>query len=215
MATPDYQPMSLAHHSARDVAALIVESAPELFALMFGRRAITVLTQLVQRSQSRFSYRYIRVAVIDQRVVGMVTLVPGNAVNDATDYDAVLSLWQKTWLAIVEHGVLRFLLHHQFPADSFYIGNLAVVAAERNRGIGRQLLLNCRTEVEQGASADAPAMGAPVTRSIFTRSIFISVDVSNGKAQHLYEALGFQPVRTKAIRLLGYELGSRLLSLEI
>jgi hypothetical protein len=54
--TIDYQPMSLAHHDPTEVARLIYESAPSLFALMFGSCAIACLTNLVQRSHNRFSY---------------------------------------------------------------------------------------------------------------------------------------------------------------
>lgn len=60
-----YLPMSLSRHNLGEVACLIYESAPELFALMFGSHAIARLTDLVQRLHNRFSHQYIRVAEID------------------------------------------------------------------------------------------------------------------------------------------------------
>jgi hypothetical protein len=45
-----YQPMSLERHDPREVAALIYQAAPDLFALMFGPPAIQCLMALVERS---------------------------------------------------------------------------------------------------------------------------------------------------------------------
>ncbi len=193
-----YLPMSLGRHSPKDVACLICESAPELFALMFGSHAITCLTELVQRPHNRFSHQYIRIAEIDYWVVGIVTFVPAAHVNDDFDYYEVLNFSQRLWLTLVQRLLLRHVLQHKYPAGSFYIGNLAVAAEYRNQGISRQLLSQCIAEAKTASS-----------------TIFISVDVSNGRAQKLYESLGFQGVTMRTISLFGTTIGSRILSLSI
>lgn len=196
-----YLPMSLARHNLRDVACLIYESAPELFTLMFGSRAIACLTDLVRRSRNRFSHQYIRIAELNHQVVGAAILVPAAYLNNNADYRDILNFSQQLWLKLVQCIILRHVLQHSFPTEAFYVSNLAVATEYRNRGIGRQLLLHCIAEA--------------ATASKTTNTVFISVDVSNVKAQKLYESLGFQLVATKAIRFGGITIGSRILSLSI
>jgi ribosomal protein S18 acetylase RimI-like enzyme len=190
-----YQPMSLERHDLRDIANLIRESAPELFAVMFGPWAIACLAMLVLRSHNRFSHRYIYVAEIAQRVVGLIILVPTANLNDAADYRDVLNVAHQLWLKLLQRLVLRHVLQHDYPAGSLYIGNLAVAAEYRNRGIGRQLLSHC---LDKAACTSSP--------------IYISVDISNGRAQKLYESLGFKLFATKVIRLLWVSIGVQILS---
>lgn len=194
-----YSSMSLAHHDCRDVAGLIYQSAPDLFTLMFGSRAIPWLTDLVQRSQNRFSHQYVRVANLNHQVVGIAVLVPTDQLNHNADYLDLLNFSQRLWLNLLQHLILRRVLQHDFPSGAFYLGNLAVAIEHRNQGIGRQLLLDCIAEAVTASNAATP--------------LFISVDVNNGRAQKLYESLGFQVITTRAIGLLGRRIGSRLLSL--
>jgi ribosomal protein S18 acetylase RimI-like enzyme len=193
--------MSLAHHNCQDVAGLIHESAPELFTLMFGSRAIPCLTELVRRSQNRFSHQYVRIAEVNHQIIGIAVLVPADQLNQNADYLDVLNPSQRFWLSLLQRLILNQVLQHDFPTGSFYIGNLAVMTEYRNQGIGRQLLLNCIAEVGNASNITAP--------------LYISVDVNNGRAKKLYESLGFQIVTTKAIGLFGIRVGSHLLSLGI
>lgn len=106
-----YLPMSLERHSPSEVACLIYESAPELFALMFGSSAVACLTELVQRSHNRFSHHYIRVADIKHRVIGIAVLVPATHVTDDADYRDILNFSQKLWLNLLQRFLLRYVLH--------------------------------------------------------------------------------------------------------
>ena len=190
--------MSLACHNLRDVTRLIYESAPELFALMFGSQAILYLTDFVQRSHNRFSHQYIRIAEIDHQVVGIIILVPAAHINDDADYPAVLKFGKQLRLKLVQSLILRHVLQHDYPAGTFYIGNLAVAAEYQNQGIGSQLL--SQSIIELAASSS---------------TILISVDIDNLRAQKLYESLGFQVVASKTMRLLKTTIGSRTLALSI
>ncbi len=196
-----YSPMSLAHHNLRDVAGLIYESAPDLFTFMFGSRAITCLTDLVQRSHNRFSHQYIRIAESNHQVVGIALLIPAVCLNNQADYCEIFNFNQRLWLKVVQRIILRRVLQHNLPTRAFYLSNLAVAAEHRNQGIGRQLLTHCIALAK--AASTSPNL------------LFISVDVRNGRAQKLYESLGFQVVETKTIHILGFTIGSRILSLSI
>ena len=191
-----YSPMLPERQSVQAVACLIYESAPVLFRLMFGvkSRAVSCLGALVIQAHNRFSHRYIRVAEENQQIVGMVVLIPASQLDDTID-PQTLPLPQRLWLSLLQRLLLKHLLRHDYPAGSFYIGNLAVAPEFRNRGIGRQLLSQCIAEA--GPS-----------------DLFISVDVDNLRAQRLYESMGFQVVDAKTIRILNTTVGSRVLRLE-
>lgn len=188
-----YTRMSLQQHAPQTVASLIQASAPELFEVMFGRKAMPLLTDLIQRSQNRFSHRYIQVATIQDQVVGMAVLLPAAALNDRTDEHQILNRWQRLWLSLLNRLILDRVLQHDYPAGSFYLANLAVQPDYRSQGIGKQLLLQCIAAVPP----DSP--------------LFISVDIANPRAQKLYESIGFQVVTNKILRIPGRMIGSRVL----
>lgn len=189
-----YSPMNLEEHDTRGVAKLIEASAPELFQLTFGSKAVEILSQLVERSHNRFSHRYIRVAVLRGKVIGMIVQVPAERLQNEADYEQLFSRSQRLRLKLANGLILRHLLRHDYPEKSLYIGNLAVDSAYQSCGIGSQLLGQCIAEADQNH-----------------RDLFISVDIANGRAQKLYERFGFGQVETKAIRLPGLAVGSRVL----
>lgn len=127
--------MSLERDNPQDVAWLIYESAPELFALIFGRNAVPILTALVKRSHNRFSNRYIRVAQASSRVLGIAIVVGAAEVNDNADYHTVLSFWGQLRLQLVQSLILNRVLKHDYPPGTFYIANLAVHPDDRAKGI--------------------------------------------------------------------------------
>ncbi|NBD33168.1 MAG: GNAT family N-acetyltransferase [Cyanobacteria bacterium] len=187
--------MSLEQHNPEQVAHLIYESSPELFSLMFGSHGIQNLTQLVQSSENRFSYQYVRVAQIADQVVGMALMIPAKKLSVNTDLKG-LTYRQQLRLGLVKRFILPWVLQQDYPQESFYIGNLAVTSRYRNQGIGQQLLSNCIDEA--------------ATRS---GSVYISVDVTNLRAKKLYESMGFQLVQEKVIGLGGFRVGSLVLAL--
>jgi ribosomal protein S18 acetylase RimI-like enzyme len=188
--------MSLARHSPKTVAELIYQSAPEMFTFMFGSQVIAILTDLVQQSQNPFSYRHVRVAEAKHRILGIATLIAAKELNNKTDYRTRLSAWQQLRLKFTDYLILNRVVRHDYPANTFYIANLAVDPAHRGQGIGTQLLQRC--------IADATTAQAD--------SVYISVDVHNPRAQKLYESLGFQVLETKKL-YLGKTIGSRVLVL--
>ena len=187
--------MSLKQHHPEQVARLIYESSPELFSLMFGSHGIQNLTQLVQGSENRFSYQYVRVAQIANQVVGMAVIVPAKNLSVHADFKG-LNFLQQLRLGLVEHLILPLVLQQIYPHGSFYIANLAVTSRYQNQGIGQQLLSNCIAEAATHSS-----------------SVYISVDVSNPRAKKLYESMGFQLIKEKVIRLGRLKVGSLVLVL--
>jgi ribosomal protein S18 acetylase RimI-like enzyme len=190
--------MSLVRHSFKTVAELIYQSAPEMFSFMFGSEAIAILTDFVQQSHNPFSHRYVRVAEAEDRIVGIATLLTADELNDKADYRTRLNTWQQLRLKFADYLILNRVVRHNYPANTFYIANLAVDPAYRGQGIGTQLLQRC---IAAATTAEAD-------------SIYISVDVHNPRAQKLYESLGFQVIETKKL-YLGKTIGSRVLVLPL
>lgn len=197
--------MSLADHQPKPVANLIYQSAPPMFGLMFGGKAIPILTDLVQRSQNRFSHRYVRVAEAGEltggqrnQILGVATLVAAEVLKETADYQACLNRWQQLRLQCADTLILNRLVRHDYPPGTLYIANLAVDTAYRGQGIGTQLLQSCIAEAA----------------TIKASHVYISVDIDNPRAQKLYESLGFQVIETKTLRL-GQAVGSRVLALSL
>lgn len=190
-----YSPMSLASHPPSQVAPLIYESAPELFALLFGSQAIPILSNLVERSHNRFSHQYVWVAELKGHVIGAAVLIPAEDLSNQGDTQSVLAPGRRIWVALVRRFLLNAILRHDYPPGTVYIGNLAVHADYRGNGIGTQLLKHCIASAE---SHQAP-------------SIFISVDIDNPRAQSLYESLGFCPIQTKSLQIFNRAIGSVVL----
>ncbi|QYO63872.1 GNAT family N-acetyltransferase [Leptolyngbya sp. 7M] len=196
--------MSLTDHPPKPVANLIYQSAPAMFGLMFGGKAIPILTDLVQHSQNRFSHRYVRVAEASitggqgNQILGVATLIAAESLNQTTDYQTCLNRWQQLRLQFVDALILNRLVRHDYPPGTFYIANLAVDSAYRGQGIGTQLLQYC---IAEAATAKAS-------------HVYISVDIDNPRAQNLYESLGFQVIETKTLRL-SQSVGSRVLALSL
>lgn len=189
-----YSPMNLFEHDSKTVARLIYTSSPPLFQLIFGSKVIEILSQLIERSHNRFSHRHIRVASLSEKVIGVLVQVPADQLQNEADYEELFSQSQRLRLKLANGLILRHLLRHHYPAKSLYVGNLAVDSAYQSCGIGSQLLAQCIAEAEQNY-----------------QDLFISVDIANGRAQKLYERLGFELVETKAIGLPGLAVGSRVL----
>lgn len=187
--------MSLLDHNPQEVAGLIYESAPELFELLWGRKAIPRLTTLVQHTHSHYSYRHVYVAEVNRQVVGIATMIGAADLTDEADYKTVLNRWEQLRIQLVQWLVLRHMLQQDYPAGTVYIANLAVDSAYRGRRIGTQLLQRCLT--------NAAATGATAA--------FISVDIDNPRAQKLYESLGFEVVSVKTMHLFTRIIGSRVL----
>ncbi|MEM7769883.1 MAG: GNAT family N-acetyltransferase [Cyanobacteria bacterium P01_A01_bin.37] len=192
-------PCSLDVHDSHDVASLVYASAPDLFDPIFGRQAIALLTEFVGRSHNDYSHRYISVIEKDEAVLGAVVMLPAEAMGEDIDEAAVLNPIQGLRLWFVWTLVLRRILVHKFPAGTRYIANLAVRPEFRGQGLGTRLLQHC---IEQAKQAGVSAL-------------FINVDMKNGRAQRLYESLGFQVIETHTMNLFGEHIGARLLKMSL
>jgi ribosomal protein S18 acetylase RimI-like enzyme len=128
------------------------------------------------------------VAVFDGHAVALLeTRLPG-AASQGPSVIAVMGVFVRGLPIVGPPGLLRYVRYQRAraqveltrPLHAYYIGELDVDPAYRNRGIGAQLLAY--------AEAEARAIGAP--------RMALATGVSN-PARHLYERAGYRVVETR------------------
>ena len=129
---------------------------------------LRMMTLLVERNDSQYSYRNALVAVDDGRVVGL-----------ALSYDgARLHLLREAFVAMAKEHLGRDHsgMDDETQAGELYLDSFAVLPAYRHRGIGTRLLL--------ATAEKARRMGIP--------QVGLLVDKGNPTAERLYLAAGFR-----------------------
>lgn len=172
-----------------DFARLMVESAPELFRVLFGSGLYNKLETLYRLKRNLFSYELVRVAETNGKVAGML-LGYGYRTKHRQDP-------RTGWLMFRYNGGRLFRLLPGFLAlnraigrlepDEFYISNVAVYPAYRGKGLGRRLL--------EDAGEQARKSGIP--------KLVLDVETHNHRAKKLYENLGFSVIRETHARAGG------------
>lgn len=173
---------------AEKIAALVLLSAEHFLPAVFGPRVQAVLAMLAARGGTLFSFAHARMAVVDDRVVGM--LLGYSAVDKAReDPKTGLGLFRVLGISMVR-GLPKLLRVQKaiggMGPDEWYVSNVGVLPDMRGRGVGGALLLD----------ADQRA------RSNGARAIVLDVETDNPMAAKLYGELGYRIVRTTAPLLL-------------
>lgn len=120
------------------------------------------------REDVLYSWKNTRIAEIDGVPAGMLTSYEGSRYHD---------MRVKTMELVKEHLNLEFPgMEDEARDGEFYLDSLAVLPEFRGRGVGRELL---KMGIEEGHQR-----GLLVT---------LAVDPVNGRAQKLYQSLGFKP----------------------
>lgn len=119
------------------------------------------------RDDVLYSWCNTSIAELDGTPVGMTTAYDGSGYHD---------MRVKTMSLVKEHLNVEFPgMEDEAVAGEFYIDSLAVLPEHRGKGLGKALLRH--------AISNGNALGLTVT---------LAVDPVNGKAQELYQSLGFR-----------------------
>jgi ribosomal protein S18 acetylase RimI-like enzyme len=136
-----------------------------------GEDALAVGARRVARTEGGFSYTHARVAIIEERVAGMLLgyrLPDPHGPGPLEEYPEV---------------VRPLVVLESLAPGSWYVNAVAVTEAARGGGIGRQLMLLAEAlALESGASA-----------------VSLIVAEANAGARRLYETLGFETVARRTI----------------
>ncbi|PTL33417.1 zinc ABC transporter permease [Prevotella sp. oral taxon 376] len=159
---------------ARDIARLIMEAMNHECCQYFAGERHTLqdfedlMTRLVERDDSQYSYRNTLVAVNErQKVIGICVAYDGRDLHRL----------RKAFVAGALEAFDRDFsdMDDETQEGEFYIDSLAVSEAFRHRSIATQLL---KATVEKARKRGAEAVG-------------LLVDQGNPKAEALYQRIGF------------------------
>ena len=133
-----------------------------------------VMTSLVSRSDTQYSYNNTLVATIEDNIVGICVSYDG----------ALLHLLRQPFIdaAQQEWGMDHSSIPDETQAGELYIDSLAVDPDYRGRGIASLLL---RATIDKSRTLGLPSTG-------------LLVDVGNPKAEALYNKVGFQYAGTNS-----------------
>ena len=133
-----------------------------------------VMTYLVSRSDTQYSYNNTLVATIEDNIVGICVSYDG----------ALLHLLRQPFIdaAQQEWGMDHSSIPDETQAGELYIDSLAVDPDYRGRGIASLLL---RATIDKSRALGLPSTG-------------LLVDLGNPKAEALYNKVGFQYAGTNS-----------------
>gem|GEM_PF-2689501 len=166
------------------------EFANYLFGAGDPAKALGVLTQLFTQQRNRLSYQFTDVVEADDKVIGVLLSYPGRMMNHLG-----ISTGKQLWEI---YGAIKFIrfVRRALPlafareagADEYFINTLAVLPDFQGQGIGTYLM----------SYAEHKA------RNMNCNKCALNVEVSNLRACHLYERLGYRMVET-----VKFDWGSR------
>ena len=127
-----------------------------------------LMTSLVQRTDSQYSYLNTLVAVVDNEVVGICTAYDG----------AKLHQLRQAFIdgARQSFGMDHSAIDDETSAGEFYLDSLCVAAPYRKQGIATALL---KASIKKARTLGMPSVG-------------LLVDCGNPKAEYLYTQIGFR-----------------------
>jgi ribosomal protein S18 acetylase RimI-like enzyme len=162
-------------------AALLFESAKPYYTAYAGNeeRALRLLQHVYARRGHAASYEFCRVAVIDERIAGVVAGFPVTHADRLSQKFVSMTLRRlPPWRLPGTFKHLRAAgnVSPHPPLDAFYVDALAVDAAFRRRGVARALL----------NVAEQQALDAGFTR------IALDTGLTNHGARALYDSYGFR-----------------------
>ena len=165
---------------AARIAGLIIMAMTEECCLHFCgpghdiRDFRRVMTSLVSRSDTQYSYNNTLVATIEDNIVGICVSYDG----------ALLHLLRQPFIdaAQQEWGMDHSSIPDETQAGELYIDSLAVDPDYRGRGIASLLL---RATIDKSRALGLPSTG-------------LLVDLGNPKAEALYNKVGFQYAGTNS-----------------
>ena len=127
-----------------------------------------LMTELVRRTDSQYSYLHTQVAVVDQEVVGVCVAYDGARLHELRQ-------------AFIDGARQSFGMDHsgmddETSAGEYYIDCLCVASPYRKQGIATALI---KAVIRKAGSLGMPSVG-------------LLVDSGNPEAEHLYTQIGFR-----------------------
>lgn len=132
------------------------------------------LSQLVQEKNNQYSYQHIYVVQEGEEILGQICIYDGAKCNQ---------LRQAVWDKIKKDYGINYYAESETEAGEMYIDSFAIHPSARGKGIGKLLL---DFAIKHFVIEQQKVLG-------------LLVDKDNPNAKRLYENIGFQVVKERAI----------------
>ncbi len=109
------------------------------------------LTKIVKRTDTRYSYKYARVAVENGRICGAMIGLPHNKISNLDNYTGkvIFELQPNVWRKIRWFFTsLKGMNTKESESGEFYIANLATFSWARGKGIATKLMLDAEQRAQ-------------------------------------------------------------------
>ena len=109
------------------------------------------LTKIVKRTDTRYSYKYARVAILDGQICGAMIGLPHNKLSSLDDYTGkvIFELQQGIWKKVRWFfSSLRGMNMKESESGEYYIANLATFSWARGRGIATKLMADAEEQAQ-------------------------------------------------------------------
>lgn len=181
-------------HDEHTVAQLIFESDPVFNTLVYGKNAVAVIQGLLRLQDNFFDSRYLRCAIYEGTVVGVVVGFPvaekaeidRKSGKDFAPTMGFFRLLARMPLFIRMDKMMPPLEDH----NGYYIHTISVSPTQRNRGFGSEMI------------------GEIAARN---GALYLHVNRDNGDAIRFYERNGFKRLAEGSMAHKGRELSQVLM----
>lgn len=109
------------------------------------------LTKLIKRTDTRYSYKYARVAIENGKIYGAMIGLPHNKLItlDNDTEKVILELQQGVWRKLRWFlSAIKGANTKESESGEFYIANLATFSWARGKGVGTQLMLDAEERAQ-------------------------------------------------------------------
>ena len=181
---PFVRPASLA--DTQTATSLIHMTMGQLANYLFGvgdtQKAVRVIGELFTQSQNRFSHQFADMVDTDDTAIGLMLSYPGRIMNHLglSMGKQLFGVYGVIGFVRFVRRVLPFAFMREADTDEYFVNTLAVSSDFQGQGIGSHLL----NYAEHKA------------RNMYCNKCTLNVEVSNLRAHHLYERLGYRVVET-------------------
>ncbi len=188
------EPYDPQHHDQGHIARLIFESDPELNRLVYGDNALEVLEKLLNMPESYFTPEYMKCAMLDGKLAGVVVYYPTSqmqAVDKLAGRGFMKALGFFTFAKkFFFYMKMDKMLAGEIDPDGLYIHTLCVNAALRGQGIGGEIIRLLAQENEK---------------------MYLYVNAANDPAIRFYKSAGFEQAAHGEMQHKGQTYGEFLM----
>jgi len=188
-----FRQFDLRIHDIQKITTLIIETAPWLFYLIFGKKkAHRRIQRLVQIGNNFFGKEHIYLAINNDDIYGLSLFYRGSDIDFWNEFKQILKALDLTGflrLIFLNKIFLRNLLTQNIGKSDLYFSNLVAESNHRGKGVGTFLFEKVIERAKQ----------------LNCRTIILDVETKNTIGINLYKRYGFAITKHRSSKLFKVE----------